>query len=75
MKLGEWRRSRKMTLAALGVRTGVGPETIRRHELPADHPKFRMPRREQLIRYYLASERLVTPNDFVDLPAAEAEAA
>jgi hypothetical protein len=68
MKLGAHMHEAGLTLKAVGEPIGCGPETVRRHCLPADHPDFRMPRRKALVHYYVMSRGAVTPNDFCDLP-------
>lgn len=70
MTLDEWQRLKKLSDAKTAERFSASVEAVwkwRRGQ--------RMPRRSQLVRIYVETSGLVTPNDFVDLPAIEVEGA
>jgi hypothetical protein len=68
MKLLQNIRARGFTLDGYAKHMGWHVETVRRYCLPADHPKFQVPRRRQMREIFLDTGGVVTPNDFYDLP-------
>lgn len=68
MKLGEWRRARGWTQQQLSDAIDCVIATVARYENGT-----RLPERDIMKRIYIVSERSVTPNDFYDVPAWEAE--
>jgi hypothetical protein len=68
MKLLQNIRARGFTLDGYAKHMGWHVETVRRYCLPADNPKFQVPRRQQMREIFLDTAGAVAPNDFYDLP-------
>jgi len=62
MKLITWRKSRKLSQAALAAKLGVRAATVTRYELGV-----RMPKPDVMARIYIVTGGKVRPTDFYDL--------
>ena len=71
MRLVNVRKTRRLTLEAAGRELGCARETLRRYELPAGHPEFRVPPPDMMDRIWRWSDGQVGPADFYELPAID----
>ena len=68
MRLREYLRHKQITLGEAATQLGVRLGTVERWCLAADHRRFRMPRRSQMLLIFVWSGGQVDPNSFYDLP-------
>ena len=67
-KLGQYLAERRIPKRRFAAKIGRSAPTVTRYCLPFGHPARRIPDEEAMVSIYLETDRVLTPNDFYDLP-------